>query len=47
MKTLKVEQLVMVGYGKEPSLVVDHMHLVFATFEVFSLFSLHFYMYTH
>jgi hypothetical protein len=28
-------------------LVVDHMHLVFATFEVFSLFSLHFYMYTH
>lgn len=47
MKTLKVEQLAMVGYGKEPSLVVDHMHLVFATFEVFSLFSLHFYMYTH
>jgi hypothetical protein len=28
----------MVGYVEEPSLVANHMHLVFTTFEVLSFF---------
>jgi hypothetical protein len=40
-----MEQLAVVGYVEEPSLVADR--LVFATLEVLSFSSLHFFMQTH
>jgi hypothetical protein len=36
VKTLQMEQLAVVGYAEEPSLVADRMRLVFATLEVVS-----------
>jgi hypothetical protein len=42
-----MEQLAVVGYAEEPSLVADHMRLVFASVEVLSFPSLHFIMQTH
>jgi hypothetical protein len=47
VKTLQMEQLAVVGYAEEPSLVADRMRLVFATLEVLSFPSLHFFMQTH
>ncbi len=45
VKALQMEQLAVVGYAEEPSLVADR--LVFATLEVLSFPSLHFFMPTH
>lgn len=36
MKTLQLEQMAVVGYAEEPSVVASRMRLVFSTLEVSS-----------
>ncbi len=47
VKALEMEELAVVGYAEEPSLVADRMRLVFASLEVLFFPSLHFFMQTH